>query len=90
LLQSLSESSPQSRLRYQGEASTAALEALELTETEILDSIDQLGLLSAPLAGFIDHLTIKFQGSHVQPFAKLPGRRVTIGDGSTSSARRRA
>ena len=56
------------------------LEALELTETEILDSIDQLGLLSAPLAGFIDHLTTKFQGSHVQPFAKLPGRRVTIGE----------
>ncbi|KAL1592605.1 hypothetical protein SLS60_011021 [Paraconiothyrium brasiliense] len=66
----------------------AVLESLKLTEEErrkILESIDQLGLLSAPLAGFIDHLTTKFQGSHVKPFAKLPNRKITIGDAVTVS-----
>ncbi len=40
----------------------------------VLTQLDQLTLLSMPLEGLTDHLTTRFQGSHVKPLVREPGK----------------
>ncbi|KAK3396800.1 hypothetical protein B0T20DRAFT_462088 [Sordaria brevicollis] len=40
---------------------------------ELLKKLDEVAMLSLPLAGLTDHLTTRYQGSHVKPLVRQPG-----------------
>lgn len=51
----------------------------EDAQKELLAELNQLAFLSAPLSGFTEHLTTRYQGSHIKPFVRLPdGRGVVL------------
>ncbi|KAM0272280.1 hypothetical protein ACHAQH_008727 [Verticillium albo-atrum] len=55
--------------------SPAHLDSL-MTKTDresLLKKLERLALLSLPLSGLTDHLTTRFQGSHVKPLVRPPG-----------------
>lgn len=45
-------------------------------QAEFLTNVQQLQYLSAPMAGFLDHLVTKTSGTHVRPSVRLPGMPV--------------
>ncbi|KAK3336423.1 hypothetical protein B0T19DRAFT_38548 [Cercophora scortea] len=52
---------------------------------ELEAGFNSLAFLSTPLSGFVDHLTTRFQGSHVKPSATLPTGRQTMDDALQAS-----
>jgi hypothetical protein len=46
--------------------------ALKKKQDAILDTIDEMGLLSSPLAGFTSHLLTRLDGTHVKPTYRQP------------------
>ncbi|CAK1364568.1 unnamed protein product [Cercospora beticola] len=40
---------------------------------DFLSKVEQIQLLSAPMTGFMDHLTTKLQGTHIKPTVRDPG-----------------
>ncbi|KAK3950187.1 hypothetical protein QBC32DRAFT_347301 [Pseudoneurospora amorphoporcata] len=45
---------------------------------DILKKLDEVAMLSLPLAGLTDHLTTRYQGSHVKPLVRQPGREPVV------------
>ncbi|EGX44202.1 hypothetical protein AOL_s00210g74 [Orbilia oligospora ATCC 24927] len=43
-------------------------------ETTLRTDLHQLSFLSAPLSGFFDHLVTRYQGSHIKPNYRAPGK----------------
>ena len=53
-----------------------------------LTAVQQLEYLSAPMAGFMDHLVTKLSGTHIKPSVRMPGKPITpLQAAVTSSAR---
>lgn len=53
-----------------------------------LTAVQQLEYLSAPMAGFMDHLVTKLSGTHIKPSVRLPGKPIApLKAAVTSSAR---
>ncbi|KAF5536848.1 hypothetical protein FNAPI_11622 [Fusarium napiforme] len=44
----------------------------------LLEKLDGLALLSLPLSGLTDHLTTRFQGSHIKPLVRAPGQKPVV------------
>lgn len=45
---------------------------------DMLKKLDEVAMLSLPLAGLTDHLTTRYQGSHVKPLVRQPGREPVV------------
>ena len=47
-------------------------------QKSFLTKVAQIDYLSAPLAGFMDHLVTKLNGTHVKPTLRQPGKPITF------------
>lgn len=50
----------------------------EADRAYLYDHLDQLAYLSAPLEGLTNHLLTVFNGSHVKPLVRIPGRKPIV------------
>ncbi|WYZ36283.1 hypothetical protein EsH8_XII_000033 [Colletotrichum jinshuiense] len=67
-------------------SSTLETSLPEEKRAELESWFNQLAFLSAPLSGFVDHLTTRFQGSHVKPSIRLADGTRAIDDALRASA----
>ncbi|KAI9692831.1 MAG: hypothetical protein M1822_004825 [Bathelium mastoideum] len=52
----------------------------EETRKKLFAHLERLAFLSMPLAGLTDHLSTRFQGSHIKPLVRVPGKKPLVLD----------